>query len=350
MIILVTWGHICAFSSGAGYDKNALTTYIRLFQMPVFVFISGYFQKEMKAGVVGMVKYLIRLFLSLGMPFCFFCLLAILSNRIVSAFLSDPVSFSLGSFWFFPCILICKVLATIILFVVKNKQLRYISFTVVAVFPFFVNIDLFYFSFLWLFYAVGVMFKIEGIDLVSIIKRYIDRDNKKFCICLSILTVAVLILGYVFPTEWTFYIKTNYLLSNGFSATLKTIAFVLYRYLVYGGASVWAICVLVLLENFLLKHFPNKPTGIYETGKKTMFIYGMHMVLLKFVYEPLVLFLSHGNGVIDNDFVRYYVFSVFITMVLIFLFLWISRLLSKIPVVQTIMLGELSAKLKKCLL
>lgn len=46
LIILVVWGHCCSYLSGSNYEKNLLTSYIRLFQMPLFIFMSGYFVKS----------------------------------------------------------------------------------------------------------------------------------------------------------------------------------------------------------------------------------------------------------------------------------------------------------------
>ena len=46
LILFVIWGHMCMYLSGADYEKNFLTMYIRLFQMPLFIFISGFFQKS----------------------------------------------------------------------------------------------------------------------------------------------------------------------------------------------------------------------------------------------------------------------------------------------------------------
>lgn len=53
LIIFVIWGHCCMCLSGPDYEKNALTTYIRLFQMPLFIFISGYFQKSISTVSEG---------------------------------------------------------------------------------------------------------------------------------------------------------------------------------------------------------------------------------------------------------------------------------------------------------
>lgn len=44
LIIFVVWGHVCSYVSGI-YDKNLLTAVIRLYQMPMFILVSGYFQK-----------------------------------------------------------------------------------------------------------------------------------------------------------------------------------------------------------------------------------------------------------------------------------------------------------------
>ena len=341
LIAFVVWGHVCAFSAGAGYDKNILTTYIRLFQMPVFVFISGYFQKEIKTGMKGLIQYFVKMFLSLVVPFLFFCFLAMLVNRGISNVLPEPVSLSLGSFWFFPCIILCKVIASLIMFLVPRKGMRYAIYGMIAGFPLLVDFDLFFFSFLWVFFAVGLVLKQECINPISNINLYVKNKNRKFCVFLCTLSVVALLLGYFFPTRWTFYNRTNYLLGHGTSDILQTMIFVVYRYVVYFLESAWAFCMLTVLAYIMRKKFGNKINTIQELGTKTQFIYGMHMVILKFAYEPIVSFLSHGKGIIESVLIRDYVLATVITIMLLYFLQRMSQLLQKVPVLRTIMLGEI---------
>lgn len=48
LILFVIWGHCCMYLSGNEYEKNIIITYVRLFQMPLFILISGYFQKPVE--------------------------------------------------------------------------------------------------------------------------------------------------------------------------------------------------------------------------------------------------------------------------------------------------------------
>ena len=65
LIILVVWGHVCSYISGYVYEKNFLTAAIRLFQMPLFIFISGVFQHnysnitEVKCRIIAILKRLV---------------------------------------------------------------------------------------------------------------------------------------------------------------------------------------------------------------------------------------------------------------------------------------------------
>lgn len=67
LIILVVWGHFCAHSSGIDYEKNAITMYVRLFQMPLFFMLSGFFQKRVQS--FSELKVVInKTFYRLGLP------------------------------------------------------------------------------------------------------------------------------------------------------------------------------------------------------------------------------------------------------------------------------------------
>lgn len=45
LIVFVVWGHVCSYISNATYERNLLTSVIRLYQMPMFILVSGYFSK-----------------------------------------------------------------------------------------------------------------------------------------------------------------------------------------------------------------------------------------------------------------------------------------------------------------
>lgn len=67
LMTLVVWGHFCAHSSGIGYEKNDVTMYVRLFQMPLFFMISGFFQKHVPDSHALKTSFE-KTFIRLGLP------------------------------------------------------------------------------------------------------------------------------------------------------------------------------------------------------------------------------------------------------------------------------------------
>ena len=68
LIIFVVWGHVCSYISDSSYERNALTSLIRLYQMPMFILVSGYFQKPCHT-VRDIKARLIKIFRSLCIPY-----------------------------------------------------------------------------------------------------------------------------------------------------------------------------------------------------------------------------------------------------------------------------------------
>lgn len=84
LIILVVWGHFCAHSSGYDYDKNVITMYVRLFQMPLFFMISGLFQKSV-SDFPSLKRTIKKTFMRLGLPLISWTLLSYLAIGIVQS-------------------------------------------------------------------------------------------------------------------------------------------------------------------------------------------------------------------------------------------------------------------------
>lgn len=114
LMLLVIWGHCCAYLSGAAYEKNLLTTYIRLFQMPLFILVSGYFQKQVCTfqELVGRYK---KSVMKIAVPYVTWTFIyyafMLISKRLIGeevyfSFLEIIKSFSF--LWFLGCILICQ--------------------------------------------------------------------------------------------------------------------------------------------------------------------------------------------------------------------------------------------------
>lgn len=114
LIVFVIWGHCCAYLSGVKYEKNLLTTYIRLFQMPLFILVSGYFQKPVYTirELIGKYK---KSIINIAVPYvtwtCIYYAFMLISKRLIGEQINFSVLGIIKSFsflWFLGCILICQ--------------------------------------------------------------------------------------------------------------------------------------------------------------------------------------------------------------------------------------------------
>ena len=92
LIVMVVWGHFCAHSSGSDYEKNALTMYIRLFQMPLFFMISGLFQKRI-TNTVEFLYSVKRCFYRLGLPLISFSIMDYMARGLFQNDLGGGIFF-----------------------------------------------------------------------------------------------------------------------------------------------------------------------------------------------------------------------------------------------------------------
>lgn len=118
LMICVIWGHLCMYTSGKDYDGNYLTHIMRLFQMPLFVLISGLFYKMPNTATEVKTKF-IKLFKHIGLPLLVWVLLTSLStvmiyNNYNLYFIFNSIRGSLSTFWYFNCLILCIVFTDLI--------------------------------------------------------------------------------------------------------------------------------------------------------------------------------------------------------------------------------------------
>lgn len=128
LILCVIWGHICMYTSSYDYDGNEFTHIMRLFQMPLFIFISGIFHKipqnthEAKKQMLKVTKHIaLPLLFWAGITLC--CLFVY--NGYYKGFsifhLLNLIRSSVSIYWYFVCLLLCVHLSLLIEIIFKNK-------------------------------------------------------------------------------------------------------------------------------------------------------------------------------------------------------------------------------------
>lgn len=113
----VVWGHLCAYCiDNSTYRGKVLTCYTTLFQMPLFLFVSGFFQKTADAypGFLTRTKKSLK---RSGMPYLTYLLLGIFMVVIERIIIGIRPFFDLhiirgvsSVYWFFVSLLICQIM------------------------------------------------------------------------------------------------------------------------------------------------------------------------------------------------------------------------------------------------
>ena len=199
LIFFVIWGHCCMYLSGSDYEKNALTTYIRLFQMPLFIFISGYFQKSFSTASEGFAIFR-KCIVHIGVPLASWIIVTYLLRLSVNAIsvhkalIIESTHGVVSLFWYLACLFMCQACFNLVGIVTSKwpkigRLLFYSSPIWIMLFP----LDLFHFSFLWIFYLLGYLCRNSTITA--------NASKKAQYILKTGVLVFVLVGGGDFPNK-----------------------------------------------------------------------------------------------------------------------------------------------------
>lgn len=201
LIVLVVWGHCCMYNSGPDYDKNILTAYIRLFQMPLFIFISGYFQKSINdiAQLKGKIK---KVFFTIIVPILSFYALSVVLKALFAFFLqkedvvlADMFKGHISILWYLICTLLCLLLYSPVNLVISNKGK--VGITTLLLSPLVVMLipsNICNFQFLWLFFVLGVLYRRYEEKIRIALRLYAKYTTFAMCVFL----LFFLVTGYFF--------------------------------------------------------------------------------------------------------------------------------------------------------
>lgn len=279
LILFVVWGHFCMYLSGTDYEKNLLTTYIRLFQMPLFIFISGFFQKPI-AGLKSGLGKVNKSITHIAIPMVSWIVLVYVTKLLLNKASYNGLEYFIEQahgivslFWYLGCLLMCLFLYTILSLCQNlNKKLGNFLFFLSIVLSTMVNVSIFHFSFLWIFFCLG--FYTKNVLSTSWFKQI---PKKFFTISFIILTICVLLLGWNYKTRWTFYNTDNCIFTYD-SGWNSEVWFVIYRYFLYIAST---FCSFYLLKNLFIKIKKSHTSSIIVSiGKETLFIYIAHVAIL----------------------------------------------------------------------
>lgn len=349
LIVLVVWGHICAHSSGIDYEKNMLTSYIRLFQMPMFILISGFFQKTIASSGDLLIRVR-KTFLNIGLPLFVWALIASLvmwGLQIIGLYdfsINTLISFSrtvyanIFFYWFLPCLIICILLNAIIGYVANRFSIRALYLHIASIpLILLIPIDMFYFQFMWPFFILGIyLHELAQKDyMVAILEGNAPNQLEKL---LYVIWGGVIICSLFWPTKYTFYNINNYIFLNNFQV-VNAVIFIILRQVIY------IVATLVTLYFILKLYYLNKDNRVIgfisNIGKETLFIYLFHLLIVAYLFGVVVKQMTNGLGLMPNaPFLRYYVLDVFLTLLIIMFSHWLYGRIGKSKLMSKLLLGK----------
>lgn len=293
----VVFGHMCPTDD----EWTPATRIVGLFAMPLFFFISGYFQSRID-GVSGLLlKFkkstlcifvpliswgLIYVFLSVLMLFPVSDLFEAKTCIDIFAFLKYTPFYIAGFYWFLTALLLCHVVGSVLSIIIVRQKILGLLLLVLSFLLFcMISPSLFehyHFSFVWFYYGMGMLYRNTS-DSVSL--KFNQQLQYGFMV---FLTVAIICFGVNFLPKETFYYTSNLIKNTPYG-------FILWRYLLCLSAS------MVML--YWMKQYYEKFKGahyvqlIASYGCDTLFIYCSHMLFLEFVHKTYLLhLLFHEQG------------------------------------------------------
>lgn len=314
LMFFIVFGHICPSNPETW---TPITRVIGLFAIPLFFFISGFFQSKVE-NVQALANRFKRNFYRIVVPLLSWGLIYV----IISAFIhflddvdhniSDICQFFkyspfyiMGIFWFLTALIFCQIIGSILSIILYKKK-KYGFILLVISFPFFcllppTLLEHYHFSFVWLFYGLGMLYKQINRDLLC------HSSNFFVPIILAFLTIVILCFGIQLMPNNTFYYRSN--LVHETSA-----GFIIQRFALYILVSFLMLYWLMQIYRYNSDRLLIKKLASW--GVDTLFIYCSHVMILVFIYRPYLLpYLLHEENSICRSLEEHIV-GFFISVVL----------------------------------
>lgn len=302
LMFFVVFGHICPADVK---EWTPVTRVIGLFAMPLFFFVSGFFQSRIVDFKTLLEKY-IKTIYRIVVPWLvwggIYIIISVLklyqfpdvfnSTSVqeyvmnVASFLKYTPFYIAGFYWFLTALLLCIFVGSCLSFLITVRRRAGISVLAISPLLFcmlpYTLLELYHFSFVWLFYVAGMLYKEYKDSFFNIGK--IKYRNVIFFVML----LVAIYFGVSFYPHDTFYYR-----SNLFTETQMT--FVVNRYALY---LMMVLAMLYWIRTFYNRFSKKKLIVRFANyGQDTLFIYCSHMLFIDFIYKPFLLpVLYHENG------------------------------------------------------
>ena len=292
LMFLIVFGHFCP----AGELWTPVTRIVGLCAIPGFFFVSGYFQSQVKDWS-SLLRKMQRLFMRIVLPMLSWGTIYVLVSFFQMVFRGDMTDanglyqffkyfpiYIMGIYWFFTALIFCVIVGSLLSwFMEKNKFMGFFLLLVSPILFCVISPSFFehyHFSFVWLFYSVGILYK-------HVADKY-SSTNNIWDIMFVVLFIIVVIIGVGYEPQKTFYYESNLI-------RYSSVSFVTSRYVLYLLATTSVIyCLMRFYRFFKENRIVNR---LASFGADTLFIYCSHVLVLVFLYRPFLLpYLFHEQG------------------------------------------------------
>lgn len=338
LMLVVVFGHICPANPSTWTPVTRVTG---LFAMPLFFFVSGYFQTnitDVNKFYVKFKKICLRILVPQLSWGCIYVILSlfvffpIVEISDISSFLINIFDFLkyspyyiAGFYWFLSALFICLVIGSIVLLVYSySNQLGFILMFVSPILFCLLPSDPYHFTFVWFFYVSGIVYKKK--------EYYMQFCNNTRLGTIVILTLSIVVvyLGLHFYPEKTFYYKSNLFSKSPFNV-------IVYRFCLCYASSMLAFYWIMNLYN---THKDNKIIEWFaSSGQNSLFIYCSHMLFLEFIYNPLFWNVYNRDEFSSNPHLGFYIFGVIVSVLLYYSLNYLCILLKKKKICRIMLLG-----------
>lgn len=314
LMFFIVFGHICPSDPDLW---TPVTRIIGLFAIPLFFFISGFFQSKVEDTQALINKYK-RNFFRIVVPLLSWGLIYVIISAIIKfscgadycisdicQFFKYSPFYIMGIFWFLTALIFCQIIGSILSLILYKKK-KYGLILLVISFPLFcilppTLLEHYHFSFVWLFYGFGMLYKQLNRDLLC------HSSNYFVPIILAFLTIVLLCLGIRLMPNNTFYYRSNLVHET-------PVGFIIQRFALYISVSFLMLYWLMQIYKYNSDRLLIKELASW--GADTLFIYCSHVMILVFIYRPYLLpYLLHEENSICTSLEEHIV-GLFISVVL----------------------------------
>lgn len=335
LMLGVVIGHlITSFKAGSDAEV-AIHTFVRAYDMPFFMLISGYFLAKSvdryvpwKNALNKISSILIPLVLWLSVFYVF----RVIISAVLSGFsfsVKEYISYLVNSSWFLWSALICSVIMIAICGILKRQELRLVAAIIVSLGFLFVPKDIYNLAFMFPFFAVGFFIDYAVSKLPQRAVEIIKTAS----------VIAFIVLLCFWSMDYTVWSTGSYILNGEMVDTLIAVVF---RFAIgaTGCVTMSVIFDALLSSNNKLLSFINRQ--LIAAGRNTLTIYLFQGFVVEFIFtlciKKLVEMMGRNIFVINTPLLGYVIAPVAAFVCVVVLNLVINKM-KRIPYIGKYIFG-----------